>query len=151
MKFNIKPQYRPYIIGGVAAIVIYYLLFKRKNLIKRQEIQTGQELATSELTEAATYPPSQYSTWANQLETAMEDVGTDEDTIKSIFKNLQNNTDYLKLYTAFGSREYSGGWTPDMFGEDWDLGQWLVEELDSSEITEINNDLSSKGITYRIS
>jgi hypothetical protein len=151
MKFNIKKEHKPYIIGGLAVIVIYFLFRRKKLLPTKAETATATELITEQATTAATYPNSQYQTWANQLETAMDDIGTDENTIISIFKNLKNNTDYLKLFQAFGTRKYTGGYLPGWANDSWDLGQWLVEELDSEEITQINNELASKGITYRIS
>lgn len=151
MKLNIKPQYRPYIIGGAAALILYYLLFRRKPLLPTTE-QTAveQETAQAAATAAPTYPQSQYNTWANQLESAMFDWGTDETTVFAVFKNLKNNSDYLKLFQAFGKREYTGGIAPGFFYPQYDLTQWLREELSESDINTINTDLRNKGITYQI-
>jgi len=151
MKFNIKKEHKPYIIGGLAVIVIYFL-FRRKNLLPtKAEAATTSELITEQATTAATYPNSQYQTWANQLETAMDDLFTDNDTVFAVFKNLKNNTDYLKLFQAFGTRKYTGGVLPGWANDSWDLGQWIVEEMPQDKIDQINRDLASKGITYRIS
>ena len=151
MKFNIKPEYRPYIIGGAAALVLYYLLFRKKKLLPTaEETAVQQETQQAAQTGAPTYPQSQYNTWANQLESSMFDWGTDENTIFAVFKNLKNNSDYLKLFQAFGKREYTGGIAPGFFYPSYDLTQWLREELDDTDINKINSELQAKGITYRI-
>jgi len=152
MKFNIKKEHRPYIIGGLAVVVLYFLLFRKKKLLpSAEETALTEETAQAEATTGGpTYPQSQYNTWANQLESAMYDIGTDEDTVFAVFKNLKNDADYLKLVAAFGKRNYTGGYAPGMFYGDYDLGQWIREEFNDSDIDRINNILSSKGIKYEI-
>lgn len=151
MKFNIKPEYRPYLIGGAAALILYYILFRKKKLLPdAQAQQSAQEEAQAVQTNAPTYPNSQYSTYANQLESAMYDIGTDENTIIAVFKAIKNDADYLKLFNAFGKRTYTGGYFPGYFYGEYDLTQWIREELSESDIQSINNGLAQKGIKYRI-
>lgn len=143
---KLTPQQKPYVIGG-ALVLIIILLFRRKSAAAQE-----QQALTNESTAAgtATYPSSQYFAWANRLEQAMFDVGTDEDAIISVFGNLKNNADFLALKTAFGVRNYTGGFVPGFLSDDLSLDGWLQQELDSSEIAQLNNILANKGITYRI-
>jgi predicted ATP-dependent endonuclease of OLD family len=90
-----------------------------------------------------------YSEWANRLENAMFDIGTDENAIFEVFGSLRTNGDFIKLKQAFGIREYSGGFLPGFVSPDLGLDGWIQQELDGSEINELNAILQRKGITYR--
>jgi len=139
----------PYILTavGAAALFILYKLFKKQ----APEVSTGAEV-NKELTEAIkksplSYPLSQYKIGADILKTAMFDVGTDEDSIFRTFNYLKNNADFLALVTAFGIRpKYEFGINVG----NWNLGQWLQDELSSGELLKLNQLLVSKGITYTI-
>lgn len=101
------------------------------------------ELQQSQL--VLTYPTSNYNIMADQLQSAMFDAGTDEQTIYSIFRKLKNPKDLLQLVKAFGKRKYY------VFGisqGNYNLGQWLQEELSDSEKQEINSILQSNNINY---
>lgn len=95
-----------------------------------------------------TYPLSQYSAFANIIETAGFDVGTDEEAIYNVFRSLKNNADYLQLAKAWGKptrKIYDWG-----FGYDMTLPQFLRWEMDSKECAKVNAILKSKGIKYRV-
>jgi len=138
-------KYLP-ILGATAAIAVIYFLFFRK---KRSEVLEQQALLQEGSSTTPTYPNSQYFAWANRLEQSMFDIGTDEDAIFSVFSYLRNNGDFIKLKQAFGVREYTGGFLPGFLSPDLSLDGWIQEELDSSEIQQLNNILKNKGITYR--
>lgn len=144
MKLN--PKHKPFIIGGAAALLLL-LLFRKKSSAAQEASQIQSE---SDTAGATTYPQSQFFAWANRLEQAMFDVGTDEDAIFDVFSRLNNNADFLALKQAFGVRNYTGGFVPGFFSDDLSLDGWLQQELDASEMAAINNKLASKGITYRI-
>lgn len=144
----ITKKNKPYFIGGLAAVALYFILFRRKATPEQQE--AGQLETESAQAGAPTYPNSQYFAFANTLEQAMFDLGTDEDSIFYVFNQLQNNADFIKLKQAFGERAYSGGALPVWFNEDLTLEGWLTQELDSSERQQLNSILASKAITYRI-
>lgn len=131
--------------------MIYDLFFKKKTEQEIKEKEIDKELNEKKLS----YPKSQYYSFADSLETAMENATTDEETIYSVFRKLKNNNDYLMLQKAFGSRVYSG----ELFGVlisyiDFTNGntleQWLHFELDDSEINKLNDILKLRKITYRI-
>ena len=108
-----------------------------------------EEQALTAESGTTTYPDSQFYAWANRLEQAMFDVGTDEDAIIDVFTAIRNNADFVKLKQAFGVRNYTGGFVPGFLSDDLSLDGWLAQELDSSEINELNSLLARKGITYR--
>lgn len=144
MKANNK-KLLPIILGGGAILAIYLLYFRRK----KSEVMEEQALTQEAGSGSTSYPDSQFYAWANRLEQSMFDVGTDEDAIVEIFSALRNNSDFIKLKQAFGVRNYTGGFVPGFLSDDLSLDGWIAQELDSSEINEINSILSRKGITYR--
>jgi hypothetical protein len=139
-------KYLPIIGAGAALAIIYFLFFRKK----RSEVLEQQALQQEGGSTTPTYPNSQYFAWANKLEQSMFDVGTDEDAIYDVFSKLKNNGDFIKLKQAFGVREYTGGFVPGFLSPDLSLDGWLQQELDSSEILQLNNILKNKGIIYRV-
>ena len=83
------------------------------------------------------YQLSYYGIWANDLFTAMEGVGTDEDAIYDIFKKMQTKDDVLQLITAFGVEDEET------------LTQWIASELSTDERDTLNRLLSGKNINYQ--
>ena len=143
---KLTPKQKPYVIGGALALIAI-LLFRKRNLAAEEA-----SALTNESAQAGTpsYSSSQFYAFANRLEQAMFDIGTDEDAIFQVFGSLNNNADFLALKSAFGVRNYTGGFVPGFLSDDLSLDGWLQQELDSSEIAQINNSLANKGITYKI-
>jgi len=135
-----------YLIAGGAAYLLYFLFFRRKKAEVMEEQALQQEAGTGS---APTYPASQFYAWANRIENAFFDIGTDEEAVFQIIGSLRNNADFLKLKEAFGTREYTGGFLPGFVSPDLTLDGWIQQELDGSDINELNSILSRKGITYR--
>lgn len=140
-----KKNYTTYLIAGGAAYLLYFLFLRRK----KSEVAEEQALQQEGSSSAPTYPASQFYGWANRLENAMFDIGTDENAIFEVFGSLRTNGDFIKLKQAFGIREYSGGYLPGFVSPDLGLDGWIQQELDGSEISELNAILQRKGITYR--
>lgn len=88
---------------------------------------------------------------ANQLFDAFDGYGTDEDEVKVVFESLNSNADYDALKSAYGVREVSSG-RGNIFVSNFegDLAATLRNELDSSELAEVNQILSNKGINRTI-
>lgn len=141
-----KKEYVNYLVKGGIGLALLYL-FTRSSKAAQEQQSLNQE---SSQAGTPTYPNSQYQAWANRLEQAMFDWGTEEETIFEIFSSLQNNADFLKLKLAFGTRTYTGGVLPGFFNDKLSLDAWLQQELDESELARVNQILSSKGITYRV-
>lgn len=64
----------------------------------------------------ASYSPSQMSTFADSLYSAMEGFGTDEKIIEDVFGKMKNDLDILLLIDAYGVRD------------DENLSQWLQDD-----------------------
>lgn len=126
---------------GLAALLIF-------NRVKGSSNKDTSNIIDDELEESQlqlSYPLSNYNIMADQLQSAMFDAGTDEQTIYTIFKKLKNPKDLLQLVKAFGRRTYY------VFGYpqgNYNLGQWIQEELSDSEKQEINSILQSNNINY---
>lgn len=84
------------------------------------------------------YGSDTYAKFADQMEIAMKGAGTTEGTIYKVYSYMHNDADMVKLNQAFGIR-----------GEAT-LREWLVGDLDASEIAKINELLRDKGITKLI-
>lgn len=92
-----------------------------------------------------------YRSLAKKIFDACDGYGTNEDRIVDVFKQLRNNADFDALTDAYGVREVSSG-TGNIFQSNFkgDLSSTLRNELSSSWIDDINDELSSKGISRRI-
>lgn len=94
-----------------------------------------------------TYTDAQYKIWADAMEECYQGWGTC--TGDTVFVNMKNDADILKLIIAFGVRTISSGaWNPepDLTG---DLPKILRSELDADAIDSINKILGRAGIKYR--
>jgi LPXTG-motif cell wall-anchored protein len=138
----ISKKNTPYLLGGAALLLLFFLFRRKKSEVMEEQALTAESGET-------TYPDSQFYAWANRLEQAMFDVGTDEDAIIDVFTAIRNNADFVKLKQAFGVRNYTGGFVPGFLSDDLSLDGWISQELDSSEINQLNSILAAKGITYR--
>lgn len=126
-------------LGIFGVIVLAIVYFLGRSVGKKQK---GSELQDEIKTDNLSYPKSQYTTWANILESAMFKMGTDEDSIYNVFRKMNNDDDVKALITAFGSRRQE----LQLYSST--LGEWLTRELDESELTELNEILSNKNINF---
>ena len=96
-------------------------------------------------------PNLDFRSLANQLFDAFDGYGTSNSKIKEIFKLLKSNADYDALKSAYGVREVSSGrWNIFQSNFEGDLPATLRDELDSDEVAEINQILTSNGISRTI-
>jgi len=113
-----------------------------------EDKQIKDELETEIKKTPLTYGTSQYATFANNIQEAGYDVGTDEDAIYAVFRKIKNNADYLALLKAWGK--------PTRTVYEWGIGrkktltQFIHSEMDSSEIKKINTILMNNKVKYRI-
>lgn len=147
------------VVGGVGYLI--YQLQKAGSLIKTPEEKTDKEEADQQEAELQkevkkkplTYPLSQYKTFANGIEEATNEEGTDEEAIYAIFRKLKSNADYLALQKAWGNptRFVTPSWY--IFyttGKKFTIPQLLRNDMSSSEIKKINTILMNNKITYRV-
>jgi hypothetical protein len=147
-------------VGGVVYLV-YKFQKSGKTILKTPDEKTDQEEAKQQEEELQkelkkkplTYPLSQYKTFANVIEEATNEEGTDEEAIYAIFRKLKSNADYLALQKAWGNptRFVTPSWY--IFyttGKRFTIPQLLRNDMSSSEIKKINTILMNNKITYRI-
>jgi hypothetical protein len=141
-----------FVVGGLAiGFGVKKVLDYFKPDRKREESE--QKTTINELDEAKkktplTYPQSQYANFANIIETAGFDLGTDEEAIYSVFRNLRNDADYLALATSWGKptrKIYDFG-----RGYNVTLPQYIRWEMNAKEAAKVNAILKSKKIKYRV-
>ena len=83
---------------------------------------------------------------ANELYTAMDKLGTDEDLIKKVFTGLSPD-DFKLVYKEFGLRGYFMFNSLDYIGFPYNLVQWLREEI-GNDIEIVNKTIRDAGFTY---
>lgn len=88
---------------------------------------------------------------ANRLFDAFDGYGTSNDEVKEIFKLLKSDADYDALKAAYGVREVSSGtWNVFSSNFEGDLPATIHDEMSSSEIAELNQIMTSNGISRTI-
>ena len=94
---------------------------------------------------------TQLSKMATDLFEAMDGYGTDYNTIFSNFQKIKTDADFDNLVTAFGTRTINSG-TGNIFVDDFkgDLSACLVDELDSTELAQINEILAKNAVNRHI-
>lgn len=140
-----SPKTLIYVGLGVLVVVVGYKLIKGTSK-KVDEIFDGdpdidnQVNGTGGSTNKATISNQTAINLAQQLLDAMNAkspiYGTDNDTIDLVFDKLKNGDDYIKVYNAFGRKDYNGYNSPpegfwsilDSY-EKRDLNYWLKSEL----------------------
>ncbi len=120
------------VIVVLIGFAIWYAYKKLKNIFTdankdlKEEISSGGKLSFS---------GSEYSNMADSLHGAMKGLGTNTDTVYSVFYKLNTKADVLQLIVSFGVRG----------GEN--LSQWMNGEY-KIKVSTINSILASKGIDY---
>lgn len=141
------------VLGGATVIIVGVVKFKKyqeNKRLKQAQENYNKLVGTEKDTFAAageklSYPPSNYKTYADQLEKAMQYTGTYSNVIYDIFKLMKNNLDIIALVQAFGTREiYFWGFTYK-----FTLPEAIRDELDATDIAKINKLFASKKIKYR--
>jgi hypothetical protein len=94
---------------------------------------------------------TQITKMASDLFEAMDNYGTDWDIIFSTFQKIKTNADFDNLVIAYGTRTLNCG-TGNPLCDDFtgDLVTSLVDELDSSELAEINEILAKNAVNRHI-
>jgi len=136
------------VAAGYAVVKIFGLLGGNTSQERQEALDVESELDKEITRTGLTYGRSNYASFANTIETAGFDIGTDEDAIYSVFRKLKNNADYLALTSAWGKpnrKVYEWG-----IGRNMTLAQFLRYEMNEKEISKINFILQSKNIKYRV-
>ena len=135
---------KPLTWAVIAGAGIYFAsrFFKKDPLA----IEKKDERTLEQEGQKASYLDSAYKGYADSIYSARSANnfgGTDEDAIYSVFQKMKNDLDIAKLITAFGTRRLSFSLSSA------NLGGYLTDELDKTELGIINSGLKSKGIKYQ--
>jgi len=89
---------------------------------------------------------------ANKLHAALDRCNTDEDSVYSVFGQIQSNVMFQKLVNKFGVRVNRGCFPlfPDFMQPQHNLYEWIQDKLTLSERTQVNSILSNNNVTYQV-
>ncbi len=152
------------IVGGIALVA--YIIYKnnkdKKDLADANTAKTAADRELLELAKEGIFPTlydTEFETLAQILVQAMGGCGTDEDSIYSVFRQMKNDADVLKLISVFGIGFYQPCvWSSPVSYSIWlandkafggGLPTWLGYDLGSSEIAKVNGILRDKGIQFQ--
>lgn len=153
--FNDLPQWAKGVIAvGViagAGYIIYKYFLKPKSGTEIGQSEVESEILTAQEIKKLSYPNSAYYSMADAIETACNDIGTNEQLLYTTFRRLKNDADFLMLKKAFGIRNYNGDIFPYIITRaKWGLEATLQNELSSTELGYINAILKKAKIKYRV-
>lgn len=130
------------VVVVVLLIVVRYVFIYVKTYIatSKQKTEANAETKALEATGMEkTYPDTQYSSWADDLATAMAGPGANWVAVNRIMGKMENDLDVIQLTKAFGIRD-------SFLSSSADLKGWLNEES-MIDVKAINNTFAGKGIT----
>jgi len=142
-----NPKQTLYVVLGIVGVVLGYKIYKSasKGVDKVFNGDTNIDNEVNDVggkTSNATISNQAANNYAQQLLDAMNVkrpiYGTDTNTIDLVFDKLKNGDDYMKVYLAFGKKDYNGyNSPPEGFWSNFDsyekrdLNYWLKSELSS--------------------
>lgn len=126
-------------IAALLVLALVYFLGRRKKGTSAIQRDAEKEKNENELT----YQASQYLSYADRLEMAMQPLNDNEDAIYDVFSKMRNKSDVLYLIEAFGKRRQS--YTIGKVG----LNTFLNYQLNDSEREHINEILQRNDIDYK--
>jgi hypothetical protein len=122
-----------------------------RKMLKRNPDGTSSKVAPSLKDtviqkENLTISASDAALFANTLYGAMQDFGTDEETIYSTIDKITTKDDMLLVIKAFGMKKYLWGARDPWFGQEYNLIGWLRSELSKKEVEKIKPKFDGWGI-----
>lgn len=126
-------------IIGIVALLIVIIIAKNCNSIidAVRNRNLNKELNKTIDSANLSYTDDQYDVFAQKLYNALKGWGTDEETVQSVFAQMNTRDDVLKLISTFGIKD----------GET--LSEWLSGDLSQSDMDKyVNNVLQVKSINY---
>jgi hypothetical protein len=128
-----------WIVVGIVIFIVLYIWIKLMNKYKPKSSLTDKIVVEKS---KLSYPENQYKLFADQIYTAMEGAGTDEESILSVIYKMKNADDWNMLIKAYGERKLTIFWITSHTGI---LPGALRSELGAKDIQKINNHLSTFG------
>lgn len=146
--FGYKLSATESLIGLVLLTIVIYILYVKisksvKDAKREKELKDiADDIAPANLS----FEEETYKNWADNLHSAMARMGTDEQTIYNIFKKIQTKDDLMMLVVKFGQRLQPHNQFALVTPRPMNLSEFLNDELDESEMNQVNKILSDKGI-----
>jgi hypothetical protein len=133
-------------VGTIGIGIIIYLTLKKFGIIggKASDAQSAVDktlVNKSNLSVAES--DLLYKT--DQLYEAMDQFGTDEDTIMSVFNSLKTLDDFNYILKAFGVKKYFLTGHGAFLGDDLNLIGWLQAELSDDYMTQVKTIINKLG------
>jgi len=142
---NLAVNPMTYKIGG--SLIVGYFLYK--GITKVGSTITGEPIdnqvnGTGGSSVGATISTTEANNYAQQLLDAFNSMypmyGTDDETVAAVFNKFKNEKDFIKVFNAFGTKDYNGYNSPptgvwqylDSYDKR-DLVYWLKSELEDSK------------------
>lgn len=153
---NFTPtQKKVLIIGGVGigAYIIYNAFFNKPTkdqLALLSQAKTMLQFLANNYGIIPSMPAVQFASFASIIRTAVNECGTDENSIYSVFSQLNNEADIYQLIVSCGVLSYKGCFEGSYFGNVHNtLPEAITADMSGSEVDKINNILAGKQIQYR--
>jgi hypothetical protein len=157
-----SPLFLKVLGGGILFFAGYKLITTITKKVAGEEIDNNVG-GTGGTTENSTITDTEANNYAQQLLDAFNYkvimYGTDDATILSVFNKLLTPDDFIKVYHAFGEKDYNGYNSPPTGAWSWldsyekrNLVYWLQEELSDSTgdevYTKVKAVVESAGFTF---
>jgi len=135
------------LMAGIGMFAAVFAVKESVKLFKKTDEQKAEDDLENDIdNNSLSYPVSYYAQMTDVIQEATDNSGTDTDAIYRVFDKMNNDSDVLQLIKAYGSR-----WN-FFFGVplgSFTLPQILISEMSNSEISDLNNMLTNKGITIQ--
>ncbi len=141
-----RPKLIKMVLILVVAIALYFAIRKVIKTIKAD--QNSKNLDLEIKTDILSYSNNEYKAMADTLDSAMDDLGTDDSAVTNVFKRMKNTSDVLQLIKTFGVRDYHDSALSYVFTNPYTLPQWIHADLSDSEIADINAIFTKNSINF---
>lgn len=150
---NVKSNPIPYLkVGGV--VIGAFLIYKLVSGVADKISNPGDSNLDLEVdgtggsTDGATISNALANNYAQTLLDAFNSkepmYGTDEAAVEAVFLKIKNSADFIKIFKAFGSKDYNGHNSPPNGAWSWldsyekrNLVYWLRSEIDADDDAEL--------------
>ncbi len=137
-------------IAAIGGLLIWKMYKKYADGAEQRTLQKALEKSTQVDTTQLTISQADAAIIAQKLFSAMDGMGTDENTIMHLLIDTPRTNDDLKLIVkTFGVKEY-GTYGSPMWGSGTpsDLTIWLTNELSGSKLQKLQNRFAQAGIVF---
>jgi len=137
-------------IAFIGSILVYKMYSKWAAGAEQRTLQKALDNLTQVDSSKLTINQSEAVIIADRLLTAMDGMGTDEDSVMNLLINTARTNDDLKLIVkTFGLKEYGTTGLPYWgSGTPLDLSGWIKKEMSGSNLTKLQTRFAQAGIPF---